>query len=244
MRPLRDKVWYLRGAEIFRDLPEDVVGRLAERALMREYGRGRVILQAGYPSGLIFIIKEGRVKVSTYSLEGREQILAILEPGDLFGELALVGEQEAAHVEAFEDTLVCGVRREDLEEVAREHPEITLRIIHALAVRLRLAEEEIENLVFRDVPGRLASILMRLGEAYGVRDAEEDAIRLNLRLTHQDLASMIGATRETVTSILARFRAGGLIERDHRFIIICRPEQLRAVARGGQEVVKQEQRSG
>lgn len=233
MGHLRDKVWYLRGAEVFRDLPEHEVSRLAERALMREYGRGRVILQAGDLSDLIFVIKEGRVKVSAYSLEGREQILAILEAGDLFGELALVGEHEPAHVEAFEDTLVCGVHREDFEEALRRHPQIALRIIRALAARLRLAEAEIENLVFRDVPGRLAFVLLRLGEAYGTPDAETDALRLSLRLTHQDLASMIGATRETVTTILARFRDEGLTDVEHRCIIIRRPEKLRALTLRG-----------
>lgn len=231
MHQLRDKVWYMRDADVFRDLSEGEVSRLADRALMREYGRGRIILQPGKPSDLIFIIKEGRVKVSAYSLEGREQILAILEPGDLFGEQALVREYEPAHMEALEDTIVCGVRREDFEEVLHAHPDTALRILRALAKRLRLAEEEIENLVFRDVPGRLASALLRLGEAYGVRDAENGPIRLTLRLTHQDLASMIGATRETVTTILTRFRDAGLTDLQQHLIVIRQPEKLRALMR-------------
>jgi CRP/FNR family transcriptional regulator len=229
MQHLRDKVWYMRDADVFRDLSEHEVSRLADKALMREYGRGGVILQPGKPSDLIFIIKEGRVKVSTYSPEGREQILAILEPGDLFGEQALVGESEPAHMEALEDTLVCGVRREDFEEVLHGHPQTALRIIGALAERLRLAEEEIENLVFRDVPGRLAFALLRLGEAYGVRDPKTGSIRLTLRLTHQDLASMIGATRETVTTILTRFRDEGLTDLQDRHIVIRLPDRLRAL---------------
>lgn len=235
MQTLRDKVWYMRDADIFRDLSEHEINRLADRALMREYGRGRVILQPGKPSDLIFIIKEGRVKVSTYSREGREQILAILEPGDLFGEQALVGEYEPAHMEALEDTIVCGVRRKDFEEVLHRHPPTALRIISALAERLRLAEEEIENLVLRDVPGRLASALLRLGEAYGVRHPETGPIRLTLRLTHQDLASMIGATRETVTTILTRFRDEGLTDLHERFIVIRQPEKLRALMRRGRQ---------
>ncbi len=219
----------MRDADFFRDLSEREVSRLADRALMREYGRGGIILQPGSPSDLIFVIKEGRVKVSTYSPEGREQILAILEAGDLFGEQALVGEPELAHMEALEDTIVCGVHREDLERVMHAHPETALRIIRALAERLRQAEEEIEDLVFRNVPGRLASALLRLGEVYGVRDLESGPIRLTLRLTHQDLASMIGATRETVTTILARFRDEGLTDLEQRHIVIRHPEKLRAL---------------
>ncbi len=121
--------------------------------------------------------------------------------------------------------------REDFEEVLHGHPETALRIIGALAQRLRLAEEEIENLVFRDVPGRLASALLRLGEVYGVREPKTGPIRLTLRLTHQDLASMIGATRETVTTILTRFRDEGLTDLQQRFIVIRQPEKLRALMR-------------
>lgn len=232
VRLLREKVWYLKGASVFRDLSDAEMNTLAERALMREYARGRLILHPGEHSELIFLIKEGRVKLSTYSSGGKEQILALLEPGDLFGDLALVGEREPVHVEAFEDTVVCGVRKEDFAGIVRAHPEIALRIIRVLAERLRLAEEEIENLVFRDVPGRLAALLLRLGEAYGVRD--KNSIRLTLRLTHYDLASMIGATRETVTNILARFRDEGLTDVEQRFIVIRDPQRLRQLmGKGG-----------
>jgi CRP-like cAMP-binding protein len=224
--PQKNKLWYLKETHIFGGLSDTEVARLAERALMRQFGRGRVMLDPEERSDLIYIIKEGRAKVSAYSSDGKEQILAILEPGDLFGELALVGEREPVHIEAFEDTLVCGVRREDLENLLRAHPDLALRLIRALAARLRLAEEEIENLVFRDVPGRLATVLLRMGEDYGTRD-DGRGIRLTLRLTHQDLAAMIGATRETVTNILNRFREDGLTDVAQRFIVIRDPERLR-----------------
>lgn len=228
----RARFWYLRGVDVFRVLSEREVDRLAERALLRQYARGEVILRPGDPSDLVFVVKEGRAKVSAYSVEGREQILALLEPGDLFGELALVGEQESAHVEAFEDTLVCALRREDFEQILREHPEIGLHLIRALAGRLRQAAEEIENLVFRDVPGRLASVLLRLGQVYGVQDPHTGAIRVALRMTHHDLASMIGATRETVTTILARFREEGITDVEHRLMVIRQPDRLQALASG------------
>ncbi|MDQ7829932.1 MAG: Crp/Fnr family transcriptional regulator [Armatimonadota bacterium] len=232
--PLKDKAWYLRGAFVFRDLPEAEMRRLAERASMRTYARGRVILQPGEQSAMVFLIKEGRVKLSTTSPEGREQILALLEPGDLFGERALLGERHPLQAEAFEDTVVCGVPKEDLEQLLRSNSEIALRLIRVLAERLRLAEEEIENLVFRDVPGRLAAVLLRLGEEYGVR--EDSLIRLTLRLTHQDLANMVGATRETVTTILSRFRGERLIDVDRRQIVIRDPEGLRRLMRRGEPV--------
>lgn len=221
-----EKLWYLQSINIFADMNEADMRRLAERTQMRTYTRGRMIAQPDDPPETIYLIKEGRVKLSRYSAGGREQILALLERGDIFGERALVGAREALHCEAFEDTLICVLRREDLEDLVRSKPELALRIMKVLSERLRQAEEAVENLAFRDVPGRLATTLVRLAEAYG--EPQGDGERLMLRLTHQDLANMIGATRETVTTVLARFRDEGLIAVEDRHIVIRDPGRLAA----------------
>jgi CRP/FNR family transcriptional regulator len=139
--------------------------------------------------------------------------------------LALVQEAEPVQVEAFEDTLICALYRGDFLALIRRQPELLLAVMKVLAERLRVAEEEIADLVFQDVRGRLASLLLRLAEAYGRKTG--GMLRLTLRLTHQDIASMIGATRETVTSALSRFRDAGLIATDQRHIMIRDPEGLR-----------------
>lgn len=169
------------------------------------------------------------MKISRYSPEGREQILTLLEPGDVFGEFALVKETDPVHVEAFEDALICTVDRDEFLGLVRRRPEVMLQVVKILAARLRVAEEEIADLVFRDVSGRLAALLLRLAEAYGQKDGV--GLRLTLRLTLQEIASMIGATRETVTSTLSRFRDAGLIATEHRFIMIKNPERLRRLTR-------------
>lgn len=219
-----DKFWYLRQADLFAGVDEPQMRAIADRSTMREVPRGRIILQPDEPPEMVYVIKEGRVKVSRYSPDGREQILALLEPGDVFGELALVGTPEPVSVEAFEDTLVCGLHRDDFLTLIRARPELMLQVMKVLAERLRVAEEEIADLVFRDVPGRLASLLLRLAEAYG--RSQRGGLRLTLRLTHQDMASMIGATRETVTATFSRFREDGLIAFDRRHIIIRDPDGL------------------
>ncbi|MGH2398647.1 MAG: Crp/Fnr family transcriptional regulator [bacterium] len=213
-----DKVWYLRRVNLFAKVDEHEMQALADRTTMREVHRGRVILQPDEPREIVYVIKEGRVKVSRYSQDGREQILALLESGDVFGELALVRTAEPVHVEAFEDTLLCGMHSDDFLALIRRQPEVMLDVMRVLAERLRAAEEEIADLAFRNVPGRLASLLLRLAQAYG-NDAAGGQ-RVTLRLTHQDMAAMIGATRETVTAVLNRFREGGLIAFDHRHIVI------------------------
>jgi len=227
MGPVRrlDKVWYLTRVNLFAGLGDSEMQRLAERTTMREFSRGRVILHPDQPQEMVYLIKEGRVKISRYSPDGREQILTLLEPGDVFGEFALVKEAEPVHVEAFEDTLICALYREDFLALVRRQPEVMLHMLKVLAERLRVAEEEIADLVFRDVSGRLASLLLRLAETYGQKN--DGGWRLILRLTHQDIASMIGATRETVTSTLSRFRDAGLIATEHRSILIRNPEGLR-----------------
>lgn len=223
-----DKIWYLRRSHLFAGIGEPEMQQLAERATMREFSRGKVILQPNEPQEMVYLIKEGRVKISRYSPDGREQILALLEPNDFFGELSLVQEAEPAHAEAFEDTLICVLYREDFLALIRRQPELMLHVIKVLAERLRVAEEEIVDLVFRDVPGRLAALLLRLAEAYGRKGV--GGLHLSLRLTHQDIASMIGATRETVTSTLGRFRDAGLIAAERRSIIVRDPEGLRRLS--------------
>lgn len=222
-----EKLWYLQHINIFADMTDVEMRRLAERTTMRTYARGSVISQPSDPPDTIYLIKEGRVKLCRYSASGREQILSLLERGDIFGERSLVGASAEAHCEAFEDTLICVLRRRDFEDLIRSKPELALRVMKVLAGRLRQAEEAIENLAFRDVPGRLAANLVRLAEAYG--EPHGEGRRLALRLTHQDLAGMIGATRETVTTVLNRFRDEGLITMDGRQIVIADPDRLKAV---------------
>jgi CRP/FNR family cyclic AMP-dependent transcriptional regulator len=223
-----EKLWYLQHINIFADMTEAEMYRLAERTTMRTYPRGKVISQPSDPPDTIYLIKEGRVKLCRYSASGREQILSLLERGDIFGERSLVGASTEAHCEAFEDTLICVLRRRDFEDLMQSKPELALRVMKVLAERLRQAEEAIENLAFRDVPGRLATTLAGLAEAYG--EPHGEGRRLVLRLTHQDLANMIGATRETVTTVLTRFRDEGLITMDGRRIVIQDLDRLNATA--------------
>lgn len=224
----REKLWYLRQVDLFTGVDEREMRTIAERSQMREIPRGHVILRPDERSEIVYVIKAGRVKVSHYSPDGREQILALLDTGDIFGELALVGTAQPVTVEAFEDTLVCGLHRSDFLSLVERRPELLLHVMKALAERLRVAEEEIADLVFRDVPGRLAALLLRLAEAYG--RAEAGRLRLTLRLTHQDMASMIGATRETVTAVLGRFREDGVIQLDRRQVVIRDPAGLRRLS--------------
>lgn len=228
-RPLQgdaEKLWHLQHIDLFQDMTPREMHRLATRTKMRRYERGKVIAHPDDPPDTIYLVKEGTVKLCRYSAGGRVQILALLKRGNIFGERALVGAPEAVHCEAFEDTLICVLRRRDFEELIQSKPEMALRVMKVLAERLRQAEEAVESLAFRDVPERLALLLTRLAEVYG--EPHEGARRLALRFTHHDLASMIGATRETVTNVLNRFRDDGLITIEDRHIVIRDLSRLEA----------------
>ena len=226
-----DKVWYLRQTGLFDRLGEPELQRIAELSRMREFPRGALILGPDSDPDLIYLVKAGRVKISTFSLQGKEQILALLERGDVFGELAPAEAPAPAHVEAFDHAIVCTLHRTLFENILRHTPEVGVRVIRALARRLRAAEQEIEDLALRSVPARLAALLLRLAEEYG--EPQHQGIRLSLRLTHQDLAHMVGSTRETVTALINRFRDGGLITVDHRILVILERDKLRQIASRG-----------
>ena len=226
-----DKVWYLRQTGLFDRLGEPELRRIAELSRMREFPRGALILGPDSNPDLIYLVKAGRVKISTFSLQGKEQILALLERGDVFGELAPAEARVPAHVEAFDHAIVCTLHRTVFVEILRHTPEVGVRVIRALARRLRAAEQEIEDLALRSVPGRLAALLLRLAEEYG--EPQDHGIRLSLRLTHQDVAHMVGSTRETITALINRFRDEGLITVDHRVLVILERDRLRQIASGG-----------
>jgi CRP/FNR family transcriptional regulator len=225
------KIWYLRQTRLFDRLSDTQLRNIAMRSEMRKYSRGEVILGPAPAPDVIYFVKTGRVKVSALSADGKEQILALLEPGDLFGALTPDESTELKQVEAFDPSIVCHLTRDLFEDVLRQAPEVAVQVVRILARRLQTAEREVRDLALRDVPGRLASLLLRLSEEYGER--RERGTRLSFHLTHQDLARMIGSTRETVTTTLNRFLEDGLIAVDHRIVIVLDHERLRAVADGG-----------
>jgi CRP-like cAMP-binding protein len=223
-----DKVWYMRQTRLFDRLSEPDLRRLEQLSEMQEYPRGEVIPGPEPRPDVIYLVKAGRVKVSAYSPDGKEQVLALLDRGDLFGDLVPAESPVPTRVEALDRAVVCTLQRTAFEDIIRSTPDVALKVIRILARRLRAAEQEIEDLALRDVPGRLAALLLRLAEAHGV--LHDRGIRLLFRLTHQDLAQVIGSTRETVTMIMNRFQDDGLIAVEQRTLILLDRERLRAVA--------------
>ena len=196
---------------------------------VRTFKRGDVVFHKGDPGETMYLIRDGQVKVVLPSDSGDEALLDVLDTGNFFGELSLLdGQPRSATIVATEPTETIVLHRETLLKAIRANPEVAIHLLQALCQRLRETDEFIGDTVFLDVPGRVAKKLLELADAYGERTPRGTVI--GLRLTQQELARMVGATRESVNKHLGAYRARGIIDVDHqRFVILKRDELQRRI---------------
>src|SRR5919107_2144740 len=184
------------------------------------YPRGSVILFENDPGDSLFVVRQGRVKVVLIGEDGREVILGVLGVGEHFGELSLIDDQpRSAHVIAMEDTSLLVLRREDFRRRVEANTSVAWALLNELSRRLRRADNKIGGLVLLDVPGRIARLLLDLAEEAG-------SDRLEKPLTHQTIAQMIGASRETVSRAMKDFQDAGWITVERRRIGLANRQAL------------------
>jgi CRP/FNR family transcriptional regulator, cyclic AMP receptor protein len=209
------KVRYLSAMDVFRDLPQSEIDRLAHMTTMITSPRGRVVYRPGETSATLFLLKKGKIQIVRQSADGKRLITAILGPGTFFGEMALVGQRfpQDSAAEALEDSLICILSHRDLEDLVLRFPKVGLRFLEQVSARLLQTEAIVEDFAFKSVPQRLAAALIRLSETND-----------QIRSSHQELADMIGTYRETVSLALSEFRNQGLVELGRRSVrILDRP---------------------
>src|SRR5437763_7758308 len=191
---------FLATIPLFSGLQRDEIQRFAELTRERAYPKGSVILFQDDPGDSLFVLRAGRAKVVLIGEDGREVILGVLEPGAHFGELALIDDQpRSAHVIAMDDSQLLILRREDFRRRVDANPSVAWALLQEMSRRLRRADEKIGGLVLLDVPGRIARLLLDLAEEAGSTTIEKP-------LTHQTIAQMIGASRETVSRAMKDFQ--------------------------------------
>jgi CRP-like cAMP-binding protein len=224
----RGKLWYLKNINLFRGMTDVQMQSVEQRTVMREVRRRETLYLPGDAGDRIYLLKRGVVKISSLGADGREIILAFLRPGEVFGEEAVLDESPRDHMaEAYEDALICIIQRREFLDLLRSMPDLGFKVTKLIGLRLKTFRSRVENLLFKGAPARLAATLLDLAEQHGVRD--DHGTLLPLRLSQQDLASLIGVTRESVNIALAEFRRNGLITLEGRSIRLVRPEGLRAV---------------
>jgi CRP/FNR family transcriptional regulator, cyclic AMP receptor protein len=224
--PLAERRRLLARAPLFRAFPPPEIDRLAARAAERRFARGRTIFARGEPGSSMLVMAGGRVRVGVTSAEGREVLLAVLGPGEVLGELALLdGGPRSADATALDPCTLLSLDRRDLLPVLRGSPEATAGLFEVVCGRLRAANERLEAACLMPLGARLARLLLRLAAADGRLDGAS--------LSQGDLARLVGASRQQVCLRLGRWVEEGVLARD-RGVLRVR-DRARLVALAGAE---------
>jgi len=221
------KLWYLQRFRLMDALTDVQKHSVEKMTRMLELKRGQRIYLPGDPSDQVFLLKTGVVKISTGGTE-QDTILALLYPGDIFGELAILDEAPRDHVaEVIEDTVLCALNRDMLLQMIQQSPALGYQITKLMGLRLRRLRTRVEELLFKSAHARIANTLLDLAADYGVKD--DDGILIPIRLNQGDLGNLVGLARETVNIVLQDLKQRGLVETSRQNIRIKDPDRLRAV---------------
>ncbi|HYZ92962.1 MAG TPA: Crp/Fnr family transcriptional regulator [Actinomycetota bacterium] len=215
---------------LFAGLDETVLEALGEKAIHRKYRKGNVIFVQGEQGERCFTIVEGAVKISAYHPDGREAVMAVLGPGDVFGELSLFDNApRSADATAIENTELLSLDTSAVTEAIRLHPELAIALLRVLGRRLRHTNEALQDIAFFDVPGRVARRIADLADAHG--EKTDDGVIIELPLSQENLAQMVGATRESVNKALSLLKRRGLVTRVGRRYLVTDVQKLRSRAK-------------
>ena len=215
----------IRKAPLFSGLDSSAADSLRTSMNLVKLRKGQSLFKEGDDGDHLYVVSSGKVKLGTKSVDGRENLLMILGPGDMFGELSLFDSgPRTATATAVTDSKLLALGQDKVIPQAREHPEVSLQLLARLASRLRRTNEVVGDLVFSDVPGRVAKALIDLGVKFG--DKRTEGLFVNHDLTQEELAQLVGASRETVNKALADFAQRGWLRLEARSVMILDYERL------------------
>ena len=211
-------------SNVLKQIGEDDLRQLLAIGRVRHYPRGEFIFSSGDLSDSVYFLREGQIKVFQVTAEGRQVILWFCFEGEVFGLAEVVhgGGSRVLNAQACDDCAVLCVPRKEFNLYAEGHGRAALIIMRVLACRARVLGDMLVNLVNDDVNTRITKLILRLSACYGVRIGQE--IHLNIRMTHQEIADMVGSSRQTVTKILGQLQGHGLLSIRNRRIRIQGPE--------------------
>jgi CRP/FNR family cyclic AMP-dependent transcriptional regulator len=220
----------LRRSPLFEALTEEDTKALRARVANVEVSRGEHLFAEGDAGDKLYVILDGKIKLTRAAPDGRENLLSVHGPGEMFGELSLFDPSpRTASAAAVTDVRLAALAHDDLRLWLTSRPEVSMHMLRALAQRLRRINDVKADLVFTDVPGRMAKALLDLAERFGVQ--QEDGVQVNHDLTQEELAQLVGASRETVNKALADFVARGWLQLSAKSVLLVDPERLRKRAR-------------
>lgn len=220
----------VRRAALFSALTDEDVSALRRMMVSTRAARGEIVFREGELGDRLYVITSGKVKLGRTSGDGRENLIAVLGPGEMFGELSLFDPgPRSATATVIGETELIGLGHESLHGFLDGRPRVAQALLAALARRLRRTNDSLSDLVFTDVPGRVAKAVLDLANRFGVPVA--DGVRVAHDLTQEELAQLVGASRETVNKALADFAARGWIRLEGRAVVLLDVERLQRRSR-------------
>jgi CRP/FNR family cyclic AMP-dependent transcriptional regulator len=226
---LMEQVRLLSMVDVFEPLSPEELEDIGRRSPDVHLEEGQMFVAPWDVSERLFVLMRGRVQIYELTPGGEEITLSVVEGRNMFGQMALTGQQlSGVYARAIEPSVICSLTRRDLEQIILRHPEVGLRLVRQLSRQLYESERRMAELIHKGIPARLASLILRLGDSEGVMTQE--GIRVSSRYTHERLGTMIGAKRVAVTRAFNLLRQEGAVELKDRYIYITDEEALRRIA--------------
>ena len=227
---MEDAEVVLRRAPLFEGLDEDSARALRRQMSDVKLTRGEHLFLEGQDGDRLYVVLEGKIKLTRAAADGRENLLSVLGPGEMFGELSLFDPRpRTSAASAVTDATVAALAHDALRPWLLERPDVSMHMLRALARRVRREFDVTADLVFTDVPGRVAKNLLDLADRFG--EQERDGLHVHHDLTQEELAQLVGASRETVNKALADFASRGWLRLEPRSVVIMDVERLARRAR-------------
>ncbi|WP_013628517.1 MULTISPECIES: Crp/Fnr family transcriptional regulator [Rubinisphaera] len=220
-----EKYWYLKGCPLFEQLDDEQIARLEADSQIKTFERKSLVYLPHDQSDSMLLLISGRVRIYHITGEGKEALLAFIDPGEVFGELGVVGQQEREEfAETMEVSQIIKIPRQSISQLMQTQPTLTLEFTQMIALRRQRFERRLKSLMFQPNRDRLIHLLLELAERYG--SPHEEGVILKIKLSHQELANLIGSTRETVTVVLGELQLEKLVKVQRRQLILKKMEAL------------------
>lgn len=216
----QSNLWYLENVDMFKLLCPTKMGNMDRSHQQSEFRKGEYIYFPDEPSNSVFLLEQGRVKIGANADNGKEVLKAVLNPGEMFGEMAVFGEENRKdYAVAMDDHVrVCRMSVEQMQHLMRDYEDFSLRVTRMMGLRLRKMERRLESLVFKDARTRIVDFVREIAEEKGSPVGDETLVK-NF-LTHKEIASLTGTSRQTVTSVLNELRDKNLIYFDRKRLLV------------------------
>lgn len=215
------KLWYFENFKIFADLSVDEKDEIVHKSIMRQPDKQEQIHFSDDAPAKIYFVKAGKVKISKYSASGQEIILALLGPGEIFGELAITGQPGSGEVaEIVESAVICEFSTDDMMKILEMNPQFNIQITKLIGEKYKKIQSRFESLCFKSAPDRIKEFIRELANEHGEKVGQEGEVAVKLNLTHEEIAKLTATTRQTVTSVFNELEKHGVIEYSRKQILI------------------------